>query len=224
MRRFSRPRAGTILAGLALFVALGGTAMAAATVVNIADPTTPSRVAHVDSAGKLEVGDGAGPLTVDGNVGETIPKAPFLGHAYLSQSGVNTLIDANKATVALTRLTVGNYFDQANAAPAEVRLYVQSGNATTCDGSTGSQSVGVYELQAGQTFSDGMASPIVLKPLVSGDVWCLLGSVNLRGTPGGYYLPEVSFSGFLASGTLPSGAVSAPAATGAVPQARRATR
>ena len=59
-----------------------------------------------------------------------------------------------------------------------------------------------YELQAGQTFSDGMASPIVLKPLVSGDVWCLLGSVNLRGTPGGYYLPEVSFSGFLASGTL----------------------
>jgi hypothetical protein len=68
MRRFSRPSAGTILGALALFVALGGTAMAAATVVNIADPTTPSRIAHVDSNGKLEVSDGGGSLTVDGTV------------------------------------------------------------------------------------------------------------------------------------------------------------
>ena len=68
MSRFSRPSTGTILAGLALFVALGGTAMAAATVVNIADPTAPSQIAHVDASGKLEVGDGAGALTVNGTV------------------------------------------------------------------------------------------------------------------------------------------------------------
>jgi hypothetical protein len=68
MSRFSRPSTGTILGGAALFVALGGTAMAAASAVNIADPTTPSRIAHVDASGKLEVGDGAGALTVNGTV------------------------------------------------------------------------------------------------------------------------------------------------------------
>jgi hypothetical protein len=53
--RFSRPSTGTILGAIALFVALGGTAVAAtATVVNIADPTTPANVAHVDGAGKLQ--------------------------------------------------------------------------------------------------------------------------------------------------------------------------
>jgi hypothetical protein len=53
--RFSRPSTGTILGAIALFVALGGTALAAtATVVNIADPTTPSRIAHVTSSGQLQ--------------------------------------------------------------------------------------------------------------------------------------------------------------------------
>ena len=38
-----------------MFVALGGTALAAtSTIVNIADPTTPSHVARVDATGKLE--------------------------------------------------------------------------------------------------------------------------------------------------------------------------
>jgi hypothetical protein len=67
--RFSRPSTGTILGAVALFIALGGTALAATgTIVNIADPTTASHVAHVDSNGRLEVGDGSGPLSVDGTV------------------------------------------------------------------------------------------------------------------------------------------------------------
>jgi hypothetical protein len=54
--RFSRPSTGTILGAIAVFVALGGTAFAAgATVVNIADPTTPANVAHVDKTGRLQV-------------------------------------------------------------------------------------------------------------------------------------------------------------------------
>src|SRR5579875_1806125 len=53
--RFSRPSTGTVLGAIALFIALGGTAFAAgATVVNIADPTTPSNVAHVNASGRLE--------------------------------------------------------------------------------------------------------------------------------------------------------------------------
>lgn len=53
--RFSRPGTGTILGAIALFVALGGTALATgATVVNIADPTTPTRIAHVSASGQLQ--------------------------------------------------------------------------------------------------------------------------------------------------------------------------
>jgi hypothetical protein len=53
--RFSRPATGTVLGAIALFVALGGTALAGATVVNIADPTTPANVAKVDATDKLQI-------------------------------------------------------------------------------------------------------------------------------------------------------------------------
>ena len=57
---FSRPGTGTILGAIAVFIALGGTAFAAgATVVNIADPTTPANVAHVNSAGQLQISGSA---------------------------------------------------------------------------------------------------------------------------------------------------------------------
>jgi hypothetical protein len=63
--RFSRPSTGTILGAIALFVALSGTALAATgTVVNIADPTTASHVAHVDANGKLQIG--GGPVSLSG--------------------------------------------------------------------------------------------------------------------------------------------------------------
>jgi hypothetical protein len=65
--RFSRPSTGTILGAVALFVALGGTALAATgTVVNIADPTTAANVAKVDANGRLQVG--GGPVSLTGTV------------------------------------------------------------------------------------------------------------------------------------------------------------
>jgi hypothetical protein len=209
-----RPSPGTILGAVALFVALGGTALAATgTVVNIADPTTAANKAKVDTTGALKT---AGTATVSGFVGETIPKTPLFGHQYLSRSVANVLIGANKATVALARLDLANYYDQTNGAAVDIRVVEQSGSTTTCDGSTGSQAVGTYEVPAGQTVSDAIASPVVLKPLVSGDVWCLLAFVAVQGGPGSYFLPEASFSGYVAAGTLPSGAVAAPAGAGAL--------
>jgi hypothetical protein len=213
--RISRPSTGAILGGLALFVALGGSALAATgQIVNLADPTTAANVAKVDSTGALKT---TGAATVNGYVGQTIPKTPFFGHSYLSASASNTLIGANKATVALTRMDLENYFDQTNGAVVDIRLYEQGGDTTTCNGS--SRAVGTYEVPAGQTVSVAMESPIVLKPLTTGDVWCLLGSVGIQGGPGSYFLPEASFSGYVAAGTLPPGAVSAPA--GPAPGPRR---
>jgi hypothetical protein len=219
--RISRPSTGTILGAIAVFIALGGTAVAATgTVVNIADPTTATHKAKVDATGALRT---AGTATVSGYVGQAIPASPFFGNADLLASGPsaiiaptpNTLIAANKATVALTRVLVENYY--ANSAAVDIRLYERSGNTTTCDGSSGSAFVGSYDLAAPGTVSDAMESPVVLKPLVSGDVWCLVAYASI-GTNGQYFTPEVSFSGYVAAGTLPAGAVASPRSTTARPR------
>jgi len=66
---FKKPSPAMATAFLALMIALGGTAIAAtATIVNIADPTTPANKASVDARGHLVVGDGSGALSVDGVV------------------------------------------------------------------------------------------------------------------------------------------------------------
>jgi hypothetical protein len=73
--RFSRPSTGMILGAIAVFVALGGTAFAAgATVVNIADPTTPANVAKVDASGRLQV-NGAAAVTNTVNTELAAPSA-----------------------------------------------------------------------------------------------------------------------------------------------------
>jgi hypothetical protein len=218
--RLRRPSPGMVVALLALFVALGGTALAATgTIVNIADPRTAANVAKVDATGALKT---AGTATVGGSVAETPPRSPFFGHAFVLTSSTRTLIAANKATVALTRLLFENHYDQTNSAVANLVLLLQGGNATTCDGSSGTKEIGSYDVPAGQTLADVMGSPIVLKPLVAGDVWCLTAQATLQSNPGGYFLPNVAFSGYVAAGTLPAGAVaSPPPAPGAAPRASR---
>jgi hypothetical protein len=218
-RRMRRPSPGVLVALLALFVALGGTAYAATTtIVNIADSTTPANKAHVNSAGQLLTSS-----AVSGYVGQAIPRTPFVGSDFLSSTDeVQTVVAANKATVALTRLQFDNYFAQDNGAAIDVNLYEQGGNATTCDGSSGSVRIGRYDVQAGQTFSDAMQSPIVLKPLATGDVWCLDANLGVQGDPGSFYEPSIGFSGYVAAGTLPAGAIpAAKANAGVAPQARR---
>jgi hypothetical protein len=74
MRRLRRPSPALVVAFVALVVALGGTALAATgQLVNIADGSKAANVAHVTNGGRLEVGDGDGPLTVDG---QAAPAAP----------------------------------------------------------------------------------------------------------------------------------------------------
>lgn len=102
MRKF-RISPGTALGWIALFVAIGGTAYAATTVVNLADPTTPANVAHVDASGKVYVGDGAGPVTVDGTVSALQAPSTFFHSAVgvTSSTGcVPSGVPSGKALVA----------------------------------------------------------------------------------------------------------------------------
>jgi hypothetical protein len=58
--RVKAPSAGLVVGGIALVVALSGTAYAVTTTqVNIADPGIPAHKAHVNAIGRLEVGDGS---------------------------------------------------------------------------------------------------------------------------------------------------------------------
>ena len=85
MRRLARdrrPSTGTILGGIALFVALGGTALAATgQLVNIADPSNSSYVAKVDSSGALRT--------------SSPPGRPFASYAYVG-TGTTALSPATK--------------------------------------------------------------------------------------------------------------------------------
>lgn len=191
-----RPSAGTVLGGIALFVALGGTAAAATgTVVNIADPATASHVARVDVNGALK----AAP-------------SPPVTPAYFSQpvnQGTSTLIPATGAKLAITRITVDNYF--GNVGPVYVVLSESSGSKAICDGSSGVRTISSIDVPVGQTFEDELPTPIVLKPFVAGGVWCLQATVQVQGAPISYVAPDVQFSGYVTSGTLPFGFTSRPA-------------
>jgi len=73
-----RPSPALVVACLALLLAAGGASFAAVRstgqAVNVLDPTTGAG-ALVDATGHLVVGDGAGPLTVDGTVGQRMLSA-----------------------------------------------------------------------------------------------------------------------------------------------------
>jgi hypothetical protein len=48
-----------------------------------------------------------------------------------------------------------------------------------------------------------MQSPIVLKPENPGGVWCLVAQFAVQGDPVSYFVPVVSWSGYVTSGTPP---------------------
>ena len=216
LRKIGRPSPALVVAIIALVVALGGTAWAAATVVNIADPTTPANVAHVDATGALKT-------SVSGSVSEAAPRLPWFGKLFLFTGAPNPVITANKATVALTRILMDNYYGQTNGATVQIQLEQVGGNDTTCDGSSGSRTVGTYDVHAGSTFADSMETPIVLKPFTTGTVWCLQAFLTVQGSPGSYFLPSLATSGYVPSGTLPTGAVatSKPSDSPTPPQSAR---
>jgi len=70
IRKVPKPSVALLIGILALVVATTGTAVAAGTVVNIADASNNAQTAKVDAGGALKVGDGSGSLTVDGHTTE----------------------------------------------------------------------------------------------------------------------------------------------------------
>jgi hypothetical protein len=112
--RHRRPSPASVIAFIALMIALGGTALAATgQIVNIGDGTTTGRFAKVDADGKLNVGDGSGNMTIDGNVKDGGLFTTFRAFAFVGSGGCSNVVTApaGKALVikdlAINALTVG---------------------------------------------------------------------------------------------------------------------
>jgi hypothetical protein len=109
--RFGRPSPALVVAVIAVVIALAGTAFAATgQLVNIADPTNANRLARVDSAGKLSVGDASGAMTVDGTTTEAPANALFRSAAFPSATcGPIATPPAGRALIvkAITLNTLG---------------------------------------------------------------------------------------------------------------------
>ena len=137
-----RPSAGTILGGLALFVALGGTAAAATgSLVNIADPSHSAHIAHVDSSGRLQVGDSAGPLSVKGSAVDPSPERVLAtGQCNNNDTPVVATIP-NTSTLRIRSISVSQIY--YNGGGAKLSLFPPGASVT------GDPLMNVFALGAG---------------------------------------------------------------------------
>jgi hypothetical protein len=127
-----------VLAGVGLASLLSplvGTALAnVGQVVNISDHSGSAFFAKVDSAGKLAVGDGAGPLSVDGTVaGRTAaPASPW--HALADIHNGVFLAGPSASPINVTSLSISTTAMSGSGVVIELHGYHVSNSATSCNG------------------------------------------------------------------------------------------
>jgi hypothetical protein len=187
--------------------------------VAVEDPVSGTK-ASVDSTHHLLVGDGSGPLTVDGSAVQTLPstqKNPFRSEVSLSKFntvGFEAVSNPTTATVALTHLAITSRV--GNTEPWEIFLYEAEGaTATDCVNSLSSTglwaNIAARAVGPGQTSSDDFTTPIILKPLHAGKSWCIVYGANPKTTTGVNSSLVMDYSGFVVTGTFtPSATLAAP--------------
>ena len=197
MSRFRRPSTGTVLAFVALVIALGGTALAATgTVVNIADGTNPSYVAQVTSQGSLKT------------VG-TLPRNPFTRWNFVFNGDSSQIVPPNTATVALTHVRITNYW--GNTVPTNVVLFQYSVSSGSCNGYV--REVGRFIVGVNGQVDDDYATPIFIYPPGGGVQWCLVAAADAPSSGTSNWAITVGVNGFTPNGTGPT--TSAPPAPSA---------
>jgi hypothetical protein len=159
-----------VLAGVglgSLLSPLVGSALATVgSTVNISDHSASAYFAKVDSSGQLKTS-----AVVSGKVAPALPPQPFNVLRGVSVGTSVYALGPTTATIAVTDLTLANYF--GNEA-RELELYVDSAAApnTNC-ASTHLRVVGFFDVPAAQTVEENFETPLVLKPLATGEAWCL---------------------------------------------------
>ncbi|HEX8101790.1 MAG TPA: hypothetical protein VF533_04195 [Solirubrobacteraceae bacterium] len=208
MPLFRRPSTGTVLGSIALFVALGGTALAATgQLVNIADGTNSARIAHVDVNGALKT---SGLTTI------AAPARVFSveSAAYDDDTQSYTpLFSASTATIAINRIVVAP--TAAATVPRDLQIYyfsVAPGKPCSENGLYDYRYVVAYRINT-ETVVDTFPTPLVFKPQ-SGRPWCL-STFQTRRDADNTTVSRVTVSGSVLYGTAPAG--TSPTAAAAAP-------
>jgi hypothetical protein len=177
-----------VIACLALVLASGGVSFATITAtgssVNIVDPVTAANKAKVDSAGKLEVGDGSGPLTVDGTVSgrPAAPASPWRASEDIQGTFI-FIAGPSSSPIDLTSVSIST--DAASGGGLNVFLdgaHVPS-TATSCNGATLDGTIWhLRDLGDGLTpFSFAFPTPLQWTP-PSGTKACLAANASTSST------------------------------------------
>jgi hypothetical protein len=190
------PSLPTAISLLAVSIALGGTAYAATgQFVNIVDKTTTANVAKVNSAGWLSA-------NISGSVTELPPKTPFsVNGLSFTDNFFTGQFAATGATIALTDLRIAN----GTSVGTTISVYQFPQTTTSCGETSGAKFVGQWVVPAGQTLVEELSTPLMLKPLSSGGLWCL-GTYANGGGGTGFWM---NYNGYVVSGTF--AAAGAPA-------------
>jgi hypothetical protein len=205
VRRPSIPLAVMALAAAIAFLGynLGSSPVASAantaSPVNIADPTTPTNLAHVSSAGALST-------SVSGLV-SSVPGTPATP-LNLDATGVVTgafteLVEPTAAHIDLTSLTVAaDAFE--NGGVTRVFVLIEQAPTGTAPGdctadATSLSEIQQFDLQPGTTVTLSPSSPIVMAPPSGKDECVVFGLEADTGTDTGQV--HVSATGFVVSGT-----------------------
>jgi hypothetical protein len=194
------------VATAALFVLVGvglasilsplvGSALATAgQIVNVSDPSAPY-TAKVTSSGELKTNG-----VVSGKVAPALPPQPFYVARSILRGSDTTVLGPTTATVALTDLVFANYFANDARALGVFEVSAPAPNSN-CSPLPRERTLGVYDVASGETLPINFETPVVLKPLASGDAWCLVG--YLVGPPADVDNPvSLSLGGYVLSGTF----------------------
>jgi len=156
-----------VLAGVGLgnlLSPLVGSALATVgQTVNISDNSASAYFAKVSSDGKLAVGDGAGPLSVDGTVTDrpAAPASPW--HANLNIDANAGLLAGPSATpINLTSLSLSS--SDPNPVSANITAYYVASSATSCSVATFDQQLWLVVTPGVGVNSFTFPTPLQYKP------------------------------------------------------------
>jgi hypothetical protein len=187
-----------VLAGVGLASLLSplvGTALATVgQTVNISDHSASAYFAKVTSAGELKTNG-----VVSGKVAPALPPQPFSAVTGFFYGSQKILLGPTTATVALTDVTFSNHFQNQGR---RVSLYEWSAAAPNAGcGLSHLHLVGVYNAASGQTAAQDFTTPVVVKPLASGEAWCLVADLEFPSgdTNSAVYM---MLGGYVLSGTF----------------------
>lgn len=175
-------------------------ATSSASSVNIADPTHPSNLAHVSSAGALST-------SVSGLVNNVpgTPATPLnLDTTGIVGGGFTELVEPTAAHIDLTSLTVAADVFQNGGGHVRVFFDIAEAPTGTSPGNctadaTSDSEIQQFDVQAGTTVTLSPSSPIVMAAPSGEDECVTFGAAADTGTSTGQV--HVSATGFVASGT-----------------------